>query len=154
MDKTFIVAKLNEMLVLEQGIIEVERMLARKSQSPDLRAAADAAARDDEGHAAALMRAITNFGGQVQPPAMEGRAWIEALIRAINVERDELDRLGLYRMLKYRAIASGEVMDVIRRSLGNPAALEALIRALAQDREHATRLAQIESTYAANEAVL
>jgi hypothetical protein len=154
MDKQFVVAKLNEGLVLEQGIIEVERMLAGKSRSQDLRAATEIAAREDEAHALALQRMIRDMGGQVQPPPMEGRAWIEALIRAINVERDELDRLGLYRMLKFRAVASGEVMDVIRRSLGNPSAMETLVVLLFEDRQHAARLAQIEATYAANEAVL
>jgi hypothetical protein len=101
-----------------------------------------------------LQRMIRDMGGQVQPPPMEGRAWIEALIRAINVERDELDRLGLYRMLKFRAVASGEVMDVIRRSLGNPSAMETLVVLLFEDRQHAARLAQIEASYAANQAVL
>jgi hypothetical protein len=154
MDKQFVVAKLNEGLVLEQGIIEVERMLAGKSRSQDLRATAEIAAREDEAHALALQRMIRDMGGQVQPPPMEGRAWIEALIRAINVERDELDRLGLYRMLKFRAVASGEVMDVIRRSLGNPSAMETLVVLLFEDRQHAARLAQIEASYAANQAVL
>jgi hypothetical protein len=154
MDKQFVVAKLNEGLVLEQGIIEVERMLAGKSRSQDLRAATEIAAREDEAHALALQRMIRDMGGQVQPPPMEGRAWIEALIRAINVERDELDRLGLYRMLKFRAVASGEVMDVIRRSLGNPSAMETLVVLLFEDRQHAARLAQIEASYAANQAVL
>jgi len=154
MDKNFIISKLNESLALEQGIIEVERMLARKSRSKDLASAADLAVRDDDTHALVIQRAITDMGGQVVPPSMEGRAWIEALIRAINVERDELDRLGLYRMLKFRAIASGEVMDVIRRTLGNPAPLEGLILVLLQDREHAAHLARIESIYASNEAVL
>jgi hypothetical protein len=154
MDKQFVVAKLNEGLVLEQGIIEVERMLAGKSRSQDLRAATEIAAREDEAHALALQRMIRDIGGQVQPPPMEGRAWIEALIRAINVERDELDRLGLYRMLKFRAVASGEVMDVIRRSLGNPSAMETLVVLLFEDRQHAARLAQIEASYAANQAVL
>jgi hypothetical protein len=154
MDKQFVIAKLNEGLVLEQGIIEVERMLAGKSRSQDLRAATEIAAREDEAHALALQRMIRDMGGQVQPPPMEGRAWIEALIRAINVERDELDRLGLYRMLKFRAVASGEVMDVIRRSLGNPSAMETLVVLLFEDRQHAARLAQIEASYAANQAVL
>ena len=154
MDKQFLVAKLNEGLVLVQGIIEVERMLAAKSRSQDLRSAADIATREDETHALALQRMIRDLGGQVQPPPMEGRAWIEALIRAINVERDELDRLGLYRMLKFRAVASGEVMDVIRRSLGNPGAMESLTVLLFEDRQHAARLAQIEASYAANQAVL
>jgi len=85
---------------------------------------------------------------------MEGRAWIEALIRAINVERNELERLGLYRMLKFRAVASGEVMDVIRRTMGNPPTMETLLIGLTEDRQHAARLAQIETNYAANEAVL
>ena len=154
MDKNFVINKLNEVLVLEQGIIEVERTLARKSQIADIRNIADLAAREDETHALALTRMIRDLGGQVQPPPMEGRAWIEALIRAINVERDELDRLGLYRMLKFRAVATGEVMDVLRRALGNPPPMESAIIMLHQDREHASRLAQIEATYAANEAVL
>src|SRR5215218_5148347 len=111
MDKTFVVNQLNEALVLEQGIIEVERMLVNRSKYRDLRTLADNAAREDENHGVALQRMIRDLGGQVQPPPMEGRAWIEALIRAINVERNELDRIGLYRMLKFRAVASGEMMD-------------------------------------------
>jgi len=154
MDKTFLIGKLNEALVLEQGIVEVEHTVAAKSRVKDIAGAADQAARDDETHVVILQRMIRDSGGQVQPPAMEGRAWIEALIRAINVERNELDRLGLYRMLKFRAVASGEVMDVIRRSLGNPGAMETLVLLLQEDRQHAARLAQIESSYAANEAVL
>lgn len=154
MDKTFIITKLNEALVLEQGLIEVERMLASRSKSKDIRGVSELAARDDEMHTLALQRMIRDMGGQVAPPPMEGRAWIEALIRAINVERDELDRLGLLRMLKFRAVASGEVMDVIRRALGNPGSMESLVIVLHEDRQHATRLAQIEASYAANEAVL
>ncbi|HMA37402.1 MAG TPA: ferritin-like domain-containing protein [Chloroflexia bacterium] len=154
MDKNFILQKLNEALVLEQGIIEVERMLSTRSKSKDLRTAAEQATRDDETHALVLQRMIRDLGGQVQPPPMEGRAWIEALIRAVNVERDELDRLGLYRMLKFRAVAGGEVMDVIRRTLGNPAPMERLLVLLNEDRQHAARLAQLESSYAANEAVM
>jgi hypothetical protein len=57
-------------------------------------------------------------------------------------------------MLKFRAVATGEVMDVLRRALGNPPPMESLIILLHQDREHAAQLARIESTYAANEAVL
>jgi hypothetical protein len=154
MDKAFVIGKLNEMLALEQGLIEVERMIARKSQFSELRGAMEQAARDDEQHAIVLQRAILNMGGQIQPPAMESRAWIEALIRATNVERDELDRLGLCRMLKFRAIAGGEVMDTIRRALGNPGLMESLILPLHEDREHAATLARLEATYAANEAVL
>ena len=154
MDKSFIIGKLNEMLALEQGLIEIEHMLARKSQVADLRTAADVAARDDERHALALQRMILNTGGRVQPPPMEGRAWIEALIRAVSVERDELDRLSLYRMLKLRSLAGAEVMDVARRALGNPPTLETLITVLFEDRQHAARLAQIEADVAANAAVL
>ncbi|HUS15538.1 MAG TPA: hypothetical protein VM536_11050 [Chloroflexia bacterium] len=154
MDKNFIIGKLNEALVLEQGIIEVERMLAGRSKSADIRGATDLASREDEAHALAVQRMIRDLGGQVAPPPMEGRAWIEALIRAINVERDELSRLGLLRMLKFRAVTSGEIIDVIRRTLGNPGAMEALVIMMHEDRQHASRLAQIESNYAANEAVL
>lgn len=154
MDKNFVVGKLNEALALEQGIIEVERTLARKAQSTEIRSVAEQAARDDDRHVVAFTRMIQNLGGQVQPPAMEGRAWIEALIRAINVEPDDLDRLGLYRMLKFRAVAGGEVIDIIRRTLGNPGTLESLILVLHDDREHAATLARLESSYAANAAVL
>jgi len=154
MDKAFIVGKLNEMLALEQGVIEVERMIARKSQRGELSGALEQAARDDDRHAIVIQRAILNMGGQVQPPPMESRAWIEALIRAANVERDELDRLGLSRMLKFRAVASGEVMDTIRRALGNPGMMEPLLLPLHEDREHAATLARLEADYAANEAVL
>jgi hypothetical protein len=153
MDKTFVINQLNEALVLEQGIIEVERMLANRSKYRDLQTLTDTAAREDDNHTVALQRMIRDLGGQVQPPPMEGRAWIEALIRAINVERNELDRIGLYRMLKFRAVASGEMMDTIRRALGNPSAMENLVIVLHEDRQHAARLAQIESTYAANEAI-
>ena len=153
MDKTFVVNQLNEALVLEQGIIEVERMLANRSKYRDLQTLAETAAPEDDNHAVALQRMIRDLGGQVQPPPMEGRAWIEALIRAINVERNELDRIGLYRMLKFRAVASAELMDTIRRALGNPSAMENLVIMLHEDRQHAARLAQLESTYAANEAI-
>lgn len=153
MDKTFVINQLNEALVLEQGIIEVERMLVSRSRYADLRNAADAATREDENHALALQRMIRDLGGQVQPPPMEGRAWIEALIRAVNVERNDLARMGLYRMLKFRAVAAGELMDTIRRTLGNPPAMENIVVTLHEDRQHAARIAQIEATYAANEAL-
>ncbi len=153
MDKTFVINQLNEALVLEQGIVEVERMLVSRSRYADLRNAADQATHDDENHVLALQRMIRDLGGQVQPPPMEGRAWIEALIRAVNVERNELARMGLYRMLKFRAVAAGELMDTIRRTLGNPAAMENIVITLHEDRQHAARIAQIEATYAANEAL-
>ena len=154
MDKNFVVGKLNEALSLEEAIVETETKIANKTKIRDLQAASEIAERDDQTHVVAYRRAITDMGGKVAPPPREARAWIEALLQDISAEPDELRRIGLYRILKFRAIATGELLDTVRRNLANPVAMETLLPVLRQDREHAARLAEIEARYAANEAVL
>ena len=154
MDKKVMFRKMNEALALEQALIEAEGAIAGRTAVPDLRQASSNAIRDDENHLVIWRRMIMDMGGRVEPPPMDSVAWIEALVRNINTSDDELDRLGLVRMLKARAVASGEVFDRLRFTLGNPPDMEGLVTILRQDREHAQRLAQIEARMAASEVLL
>jgi hypothetical protein len=154
MDKKTLFRKLNENLALEQAIIEAEGTIAGRSSIPDVRQAAGVALRDDEDHLVILRRMINDLGGRVEPASMDTVAWIEALVQNINSTRDELDSLSLLRMLKSRAVATGEVFDRIRFTLGNPPEMEGLVTALRQDREHAQRYAQLESVLVSREIML
>src|SRR5438067_6084539 len=154
MDKKAFLRKMNEALALEQALIEAEGVVAGRSSVADLRQATGNAIRDDETHLTLLRRIIRDMGGRVEAPAMDDVAWIEALARNIVSTDDELDRLGLLRMLKARSVAMGEVFDRIRFTLGNPPELEPLVPILRQDRAHAQTLAQIEARLASVEIML
>src|SRR5439155_12512620 len=108
MDKKAFLRKMNEALALEQALIEAEGVVAGRSSVADLHQATGNAIRDDETHLTLLRRIIRDMGGRVEAPAMDDVAWIEALARNIVSTDDELDRLGLLRMLKARAVATGE----------------------------------------------
>jgi hypothetical protein len=154
MDKKVLFRKMNEALALEQTLIEAEGAIAERTAVPDLRQATSNAIRDDENHLVILRRMIMDLGGRVEPPAMDTVAWMEALARNISTSDDELDRLGLVRMLKARAVATGELFDRLRFTLGNPPDMEGIVTMSRQDREHAQRFAQIESRMAASEILL
>lgn len=154
MDKKTLFRKLNESLALEQAIIEAEGTIAGRSSVPDVRQAAGVALRDDENHLVLIQRMINDLGGRVEPVSMDTVAWIEALVQNINSTTDELDSLSLLRMLKSRAVATGEVFDRIRFTLGNPPEMESMVQTLRQDREHAQRYAQLESVLVSREIML
>ena len=154
MDKKILFRKLNEHLALEQAIIEAEGIVSGRTTSPDLQQALNNAIREDEAHQTMLRRMVVDLGGKVTPPAMDTLAWIEALLRNISTSDDELDRLGLLRMLKAGAIASGELFDRLRFVLGNPPEMEPLVPILRQDRDHAGRLAEVEGRMSSLELIL
>ena len=154
MDKKTLFRKLNENLALEQAIIEAEGTIAGRSGIPDVRQAAGVALRDDETHLVLTRRMINDLGGRVEPASMDTVAWIEALVQNINSTTDELDSLSLLRMLKARAVATGEVFDRIRFTLGNPPEMEGLVTMLRQDRDHAQRDAQLELVLVSREIML
>jgi hypothetical protein len=154
MDKKTLFRKLNESLALEQAIIEAEGTIVGRSSVPDVRQASAVALRDDENHLVLIRRMITDLGGRVEPASMDTGAWIEALVQNINSTTDELDSLSLLRMLKSRAVATGEVFDRIRFTLGNPPEMEGLVLMLRQDRDHAQRYAQLESVLVSREIML
>jgi hypothetical protein len=154
MDKKALLRRLNESLALEQALIEAEGAIAGSVRDPDLRQITSNAMRDDETHLVLLRRMILDLGGRVEPPPMDSVAWIEALVRNINSTDDVLDRVGLLRMMKARAVAAGEVLDRIRFTLGNPPEMESLVTILRQDREHAQSLARLEARLASTEIFL
>jgi hypothetical protein len=154
MDKKALLRKLNEAVALEQALIEAEGAIAGRSAEPDLRQITTNAIREDEQHLVLMRRMIMDLGGRVEAPPMENVAWIEALVRNINAADDELDRVGLIRMMKARAVAAGEVFGRIRFTLGNPPEMEGLVTILRQDREHAQQLAQLEGRLASVEIFL
>ena len=154
MDKKALLRRLNESLALEQALIEAEGAIAGRATVPDVRQVTTNAIRDDENHLVLMRRMITDLGGRVEPPPMESVAWIEALVRNINATDDTLDRIGLLRMMKGRAVSTGELMDRIRFTLGNPPEMEPLVTMLRQDREHAQNLARLEARLASTEIFL
>ena len=154
MDKKALLRRLNESLALEQALIEAEGAMAGGGSDPDLRQVATNAMREDETHLVLMRRIIMDLGGRVEPPPMDSVAWIEALVRNINATDDVLDRIGLLRMMKARAVATGEVLDRIRFTLGNPPEMESLVMILRQDREHAQNLARLEARLVSSEIFL
>ena len=154
MDKKALFAMLNEALALEQALIEAQGTMSARAADGDLRQAAGIAGHDDEHHLVLVRRMLGDLGGRVEAPSMDQVAWIEALVRNVSTTDDDLERLGLVRMLKMRAVAHEEIFDRIRFTMGNPPEMEPLVVILRQDHEHAQRYAEIEMRLATRQVML